>query len=109
MWSLGIKHIYCVMGSWTGGLYNDLKPVPTTESGDIWECQVRIGLIGMEYFHFARDYDDCQSIYPSETGFDENVPVRGPDELRADREWRITGKTGDVPILRLQVVGAHTT
>jgi len=108
-WNRECRHVYAVVGSWTGGTFESLHEVSTEQSVNTWECKVRIGMSGMEWFRFARDKDPDQLVYPAKTGCSEEVPVCGPDAMCNDKHWRIGGKSGEIVTIRLQVVDAHVT
>jgi len=70
----------------------------------VHEFTLRIGLAGHEEFHFLRDGDKHQMIYPAkDRSLTRDVPVRGPDHLGEGKNWSIVGETGDTVTLQLQV------
>jgi len=105
----GCSHYYGVIGSWTGGLYERMMDVSTKGDENTWEVKTRIGLTGMEWFRFSRDGQANQEIYPARSGTSEDTPVCGPDALCNSRGWRVTGKSGELVTVRVQVVDAHVT
>jgi len=108
-WANNFRHFYSVVSSWTGGQCEPMKDVSTATDPNTWEAKVRIGLTGREWFRFCRDNCANQSIYPARNGCSEEVPVCGPDIWCNDKGWRITGKSGELTTLRLQVVDGHVT
>jgi len=109
-WFSSSRHSYFVVGSWTGGVFDTMRNVSTEESPNTWEARVRIGMSGMEWFRFVRDSDSNQSIYPAKiSACNEDIAVCGPDEMCTDKSWRISGKSGEIVTLRLQVVDAHVS
>uniref|UniRef100_A0A7S0B8W2 Ketosynthase family 3 (KS3) domain-containing protein n=1 Tax=Pyrodinium bahamense TaxID=73915 RepID=A0A7S0B8W2_9DINO len=106
-WSKSLKHAYFVVGSWTGGVFDPMRNMSTQESGNTWECRLRIGMTGMEWFRFVRDSDPQQMIYPAKSGCSEDVPVCGPDDMCNGKSWTLSGKSGEIVTLRLQVIDAH--
>jgi len=106
-WLASCRHSYSVLGSWTGVQYEAMERAQDGE--DAWEHKLRIGMTGMEWFRFARDKDDEQSIYPAVEGTGENHPVCGPDNMCNEKCWRIKGASGERVTLRLQVVDAQVT
>nr|AQS99273.1 type I polyketide synthase [Gambierdiscus excentricus] len=106
-WCKSMRHAYYVIGSWTGGIFDTMRNVSSSEAPNTWEARVRIGMTGMEWFRFGRDADFDQQIYPAKTGCSEETLVCGPDDMCGDKSWRLGGKTGEVVTLRLQVVDAH--
>jgi len=106
---LNSRHFYAVMGSWTGGLYEHMVEVSTKGEANTWEVKTRIGLSGMEWFRFSRDGTSNQEIYPARSGCQEDTTICGPDAMCNNRGWRITGKSGEMVTIRLQVVDAHVT
>jgi len=107
---LNCRHYYTVLGSWTGGLMEPMMSVGGKgEEENTWEAKMRIGMTGMEWFRLARDGSADQEIYPARSGSSEDVPVCGPDNLCNQRGWRITGNSGELVTIRVQVVDAHVT
>jgi len=109
-WCVRLKHLYYVVGSWTGGIFDLMKNVSSSGGENTWEARVRIGIAGTEWFRFARDADEEQMVYPARTGAcREGVPVCGPDAMCNDKSWSVNGKSGEILTLRLQVVDARVT
>lgn len=82
-----------------------MQLVPSKCEDGTYETVVRIGLNGEEEFHFCRDRDKGQLIYPARPKAARcSISVRGPDEFGADKSWRIRGPTGDRVAIRLQVL-----
>lgn len=101
-------HTYSVVGTWTAWKCLDMQDVSKVEDEEnVWETSLRIGITAYERFRFVRDNDVNQVIYPAKDEGGEAAPVRGPDDLCNDKAWRITGKSGEMVKLRLQVVDAH--
>nr|AQS99294.1 type I polyketide synthase [Gambierdiscus polynesiensis] len=102
------QHVYSVVGTWTHWEPEDLTQLSDDEG--TWECHLRIGLNEVEDFQFVRDHDFKQMIYPAKPCTTKmSIPVRGPDELGHDKNWRIRGPVGDNVNIRLRVVDAQVT
>merc|ERR1712050_450329 len=56
-------HAYSVVGSWTN--FQPQKMQPNFSQSGLFEFSIRIGLEGHEEFHFLRDGDKRQRIYPA--------------------------------------------
>jgi len=106
--TLRFEHSYHILASWGGWSPQRLEPVPG-EPG-CWQTTVRIGNTGQEQFHFQRDRDARQSIYPARRNAARGLAaVRGPDIRRAGMNWLLSGRTGEKVTVRLQVrAGAIT-
>mmetsp|Transcript_114178 Transcript_114178/g.254811 ORF Transcript_114178/g.254811 Transcript_114178/m.254811 type:complete len:1201 (-) Transcript_114178:167-3769(-) len=104
------KHGYAVVASWNRFKPMLMQPVIGTEPG-LFETQVKLGLHGHEEFHFFRDDKADQMIYPAlqHKTMSGDVPVRGPDGRGKEKYFRITGETGDVVTLQLQVWDGEIT
>jgi len=101
--SIKYRHNYVIMSS-----ANAMKPMlmKRADGGNgIFEYSFRIGLSGHEEFHFLRDGDKHQIVYPAKNrSLTRDVPVRGPDHLGEDKFWSVIGETGEMVNLQLQVV-----
>jgi len=110
VWCRRLMHGYSIDGSWTGGIFDGMKDVSTADTPSTFEARIRIGMTGMEWFRFARDNDPLQLIYPAKEQLcSEDIAVCGPDDMCGGRSWRVKGKSGEVVIVRLQVIDAHVT
>lgn len=95
------RHRYGVIGTWTSHAYQEMRET----SQGCYETVFRIGSTGSEEFHFARDDDRTQLIYPTvSTVVKTSVPVRGPDGNGRGKYWAVMGSTGDLVELKLCVV-----
>lgn len=102
------QHVYSVVGSWTSWTPQDMLTV--SHDDGTFECNLRIGLSGVEDFQFIRDRDFKQAVYPAKPQTTRmSIPVRGPDELGHGKNWRIRGPPGDNVKIRLRVVDAQIT
>jgi 3-oxoacyl-(acyl-carrier-protein) synthase len=108
-WALDFQHTYQVMASWTAWAMTEMKDASHEASPNTWTCKCRIGMSGREMFRFCRDHSKSQVIYPSRNKamVCAEIPARGPDELFNGKSWLLTGKSGDIVTLRLQVVDGH--
>eukprot|EP00811_Abedinium_folium_P006148 NODE_1565_length_2435_cov_12.435442.p1 GENE.NODE_1565_length_2435_cov_12.435442~~NODE_1565_length_2435_cov_12.435442.p1 ORF type:complete len:756 (-),score=197.89 NODE_1565_length_2435_cov_12.435442:21-2288(-) len=95
-------HLYYICGSWQAFRPRQLRRC--TQEGNAWEASVKIGISGREEFHFVRDRDDCQLIYPAvPLAMKTSVRVRGPDHMGKDKNWLVRGPAGDTITVRLEV------
>merc|ERR1711879_648209 len=79
-------------------------------SNGIYESSFRIGPDGHEEFHFLRDGDKYQMIYPAKNrSLTRDVPVRGPDHLGEGKDWSVVGETGEKVTIQLQVLDGTIT
>jgi len=96
------KHKYMIIGSW-----NQLKPMEmkaVAGKPGTYVIDFRIGLYGHEEFHFLRDGDEYQAIYPAkDRSLTRDVPVRGPDHFCGGKNWACVGETGEQVQVTLQV------
>eukprot|EP00811_Abedinium_folium_P026521 NODE_3917_length_1962_cov_5.933515.p1 GENE.NODE_3917_length_1962_cov_5.933515~~NODE_3917_length_1962_cov_5.933515.p1 ORF type:complete len:540 (-),score=153.71 NODE_3917_length_1962_cov_5.933515:26-1645(-) len=101
-------HLYYICGSWHAFHPRQLRRC--TEEGNAWEASFRIGISGREEFHFERDRDDGQLIYPAVAlATKPSVRVRGPDHMGKDKNWLVRGPAGDTITVRLEVEDAAIT
>lgn len=99
------RHEYFVVGTFTGGTLRRMLVVDS--DAGIHEVTLRFAA-NEEEFHFVRDGDHGQSIYPAEfQAEDEAVPVLGPDAACGGRNWLLRGAPGEAAQLRLQVEGGR--
>lgn len=95
-------HHYSVVGSWTSQVCDDMCKDP--EEDGVFSYNFRLGYRGEEVFQFCRDGDKRQMIYPSvNNAVKTDIPVRGPDDLGANKYWLVQGLVGEVVQLRLEV------
>jgi hypothetical protein len=106
-WPLhSFTHHLCVKATWTGWFCQDMRYI----GNGCYETSCRIGEDGKEAFHFLRDRDESQLIYPSQTtGRNTNVPIRGPDWNGKGKHWTFAGETGDLVTLRLTIIDGRIT
>lgn len=96
-----VRHSYYVNASWTAYKPFEMQVV---RKGELYQTEVRIGIQGIEEFQFQRDADSLQVVYPAETGGKSSaVPVLGPDSRGENRFWRISGQTGELFTIQLEV------
>jgi hypothetical protein len=92
------RHRYSVKGSWTSYMYQEMQQI---EDG-VFEITFKIGNRRYEEFHFSRDNDDAQLIYPTvATVSKTSLPIKGPDRHGKDKHWTVRGSEGDSVTLRL--------
>lgn len=102
------SHGYQVVGSLTQMKLIPMKAVRGLRN--VFEYTTRLGLQSLETFHFIRDYDRTQVIYPARhLPRSSTVPVRGPDAGGTESFFAISGRQGDRLLLRLEVSDAHVT
>lgn len=108
-WAPACRHSYYVMGSWTAWASTEMVNVSDEENPNTWQTKVRMGMSGRELFRFCRDKSKDQVIYPPKHKaiVCEEIPARGPDDLHNDKAWIITGRSGDVVEIRLQLTDGH--
>jgi len=96
---LAFKHRYSMVGSWTSWACVDMEL-----SEDAWHGSFRLGSSGREEFHFVRDHDSQQAIYPAKAkASDMGIPVRGPDHLGEGKHWEVRGCPGELVYVKLRV------
>jgi len=78
-----------------------------TKDGEpgFFEAEIRIGLDREESFHFLRDADPNQAIYPARGKAKEtnDMPVRGPDHRGEGKHWQVVGRMGEAVTVQLRV------
>jgi len=98
---------YSIVGSWTSWEFQDLL---ASDHEGVWECDLRIGVTGEERFHFVRDRDRKQTIYPSRRETTRTtVPIRGPDDHGSGKYWVVRGAQGERMRVRLEVLDGRIT
>ncbi|CAJ1461342.1 unnamed protein product [Effrenium voratum] len=101
-------HSYQILGSLTQMKMIPMKPVRGLRN--VFEYSTRMGLQSYETFHFFRDYDRSQVIYPARhMPKISSVPVRGPDAGGAENFFAAHGRQGERLVIRLEVADAHVT
>mmetsp|Transcript_137331 Transcript_137331/g.342442 ORF Transcript_137331/g.342442 Transcript_137331/m.342442 type:complete len:1095 (+) Transcript_137331:130-3414(+) len=99
-------HQYAVAGTWTSWKLSAMTLVDEMEG--VFQCTARIGVMGQEEFHFVRDRDLGQVIYPDVPhAMKQSILVRGPDAHGEGRHWQIRGPIGETVTIRLRVVDAE--
>lgn len=102
------EHRYSVKGTWTSTNCQDMKPVVGLDG--MYETTVRLGSLGHEEFHFVRDFDENQLIYPAATTASRfRLPIRGPDNGGREKRWVIQGEIGELVTLRLRIREGNIT
>lgn len=105
------SHSYQVVGTFTAWTPQHLIPV----KGEKGLYEGKITITGKEEsFHFIRDFDVTQRIYPSSPhAVDQSIPVRGPDAMGAGKNfcvqpaWQFNYKESGT--LMLRVLDGHVT
>mmetsp|Transcript_75292 Transcript_75292/g.220763 ORF Transcript_75292/g.220763 Transcript_75292/m.220763 type:complete len:1201 (-) Transcript_75292:69-3671(-) len=75
------------------------------EDPSMWEWEGSLPGGQAEAFHFVRDRDLRQRIYPPLAEPKEDVPVVGPDAGGLGLGWPMKGRPGDVALVQLKVSG----
>merc|ERR1719401_3238958 len=71
---------------------------------NVFEGRFKIGVTGTETFHFARDQDWEQQIYPAHPlTQSQKVPVRGPDPFGKGKDFVCVGNAGEKCKITLSV------
>jgi len=97
------EHHYFILGSWTAWKCIQMRSVNATPG--LYEAKVRIGTTGAERFHFMRDRDSEQVLYPRDPKTDrQNSSIRGPDGAGRGKHWVIRGETGEHALVQLRVL-----
>ena len=100
------QHSYQVVGSFTQMKMISMKA--TRGLRNVFEYSTRFGLQSYESFHFVRDNDPAQIIYPARTmPKSTSVPVRGPDGDGGKNFFAVSGRQGERLQLRLEVADGH--
>lgn len=95
-------HTYSIARRSTGWRLEDMTCRP--EDPDVWEWGGTLeGGKVLEEFHFVRDKDLKQRIYPPWAKAEEDVPVVGPDAGGKELGWLAGGRKGDAAIVELRV------
>jgi polyketide synthase-associated protein len=102
-------HSYYIAGSFSG-FNNILMRRGSDEQGVYYEVQFKMGPLCKEEFHFSRDRDDLQAIYPDEPHtVKTTVPVRGPDSGGQGKNFLWRGPVEDLVTVKLRIIDAHIT
>jgi len=105
------QHTYSAVGSWVAMQHVDM--MRSTSVPNAWEVMFTIGTMQQETFHFVRDHDDKQAIYPrvqdGELARDTSVQTAGPDDLGKGKYWVVTGKFGEAVNLMMQICNGRIT
>jgi len=103
------SHRYSICGSWAIFAPQKMHGVVGNEPG-LFEVTFRIGENGHEEFHFLRDGNADEIIYPAHhRDFSGDSPVRGPDTRGKEKYFGIVGETGDEVMIQLQVWDGEIT
>jgi len=104
----GSMHQYLISGSFTRWGLQEMTAVREVEG--FYEVRFPIGETGREEFHFVRDRDLTQVIYPAVTKPDnESIPVRGPDDMGDGKNWLVHGHYKEIVTARIFVVNGDIT
>lgn len=81
-----------------------------SETPGLWEFSGQISARLSDNFHFVRDHDRTQIIYPLEAKTTStSVPIMGPDEGGMNKKWHIWGYEGEFVTVRLQIKDGDIT
>lgn len=98
----GIDVGYAVVGSFT-----DSKPASMTrcsEGQNCWEFYAEVGDRPVDVFHFIKDNDIDQMIYPLEdTSEDTSIAVCGPGPADTERGWQVSSPVRALLHLKLRL------
>lgn len=102
------RHTYAIVGSWTTWR---LRPMERDQGMEgVWSTTTRIGITGREEFHFLRDNDESQAIYPRVAKASRQaIPVMGPDAQGKGNNWLVQGSQGDALNIQLCVLDGEIT
>mmetsp|Transcript_109431 Transcript_109431/g.274106 ORF Transcript_109431/g.274106 Transcript_109431/m.274106 type:complete len:1127 (-) Transcript_109431:14-3394(-) len=102
------RHTYSLTGTRTAWKFQEMARSKDEEG--LWTTSMRIGLTGYEEFQITRDNDWTQTLYPAmERCRNQNIPIRGPDGNGKGKNWLITGPSGDIVRIQLQVLDGEIT
>eukprot|EP00930_Biecheleria_cincta_P071573 TRINITY_DN59062_c0_g1_i1.p1 TRINITY_DN59062_c0_g1~~TRINITY_DN59062_c0_g1_i1.p1 ORF type:complete len:1235 (+),score=171.38 TRINITY_DN59062_c0_g1_i1:50-3754(+) len=102
------QHKYQISGSVTQMKLIPMKAVRGLRN--VFEYTTRIGLQDHETFHFVRDHDRSQIIYPARhLTRTSGTPVRGPDAGGEGKLFAVSGRQGEKLLIRLEVSDGHVT
>jgi len=120
------NHTYSINGSWINWRPREMELAESDKYNQVWKGTIIIGQFGFESFHFVRDGDDKQIIYPAfrpempkyetiadlrhETPFlvgghmtDANLPVRGPDDNSEGKYFVVIGEYQEIVDVSLEL------
>merc|ERR1712137_3527 len=96
------EHEYSICGSWTAWACVPMVPMQYYENK--FRTNVTIGITGEETFHFERNGDPMEAIYPARDKTRlTSTPIRGPDDLGEGKNWQVCGETGEVISIILEI------
>lgn len=114
----GFQHRYSVIGSWLSWSALPMRR-STTSQGSLCEIAFQFGANGTEKFHFVRDKDPAQTIYPGVTPdlrgsegsavTSPTIKVRGPDAHGRGKFWVVHGMENETATIMLHIQDAHMT
>lgn len=101
-------HTYSAVGSWNTWRFQQMVPSETVDNA--WELKITMGVLGREEFQIVRDRDWAQVIHPPVArAMKPKVPVMGPDDEGAGKNWQIRAPAGETVAIQLRVTEAETT
>lgn len=102
------RHTYSIVSTCTA--WKPSRMTPNPDAPGQWEATGRIGFEGQEQFHFLRDGDKNQAIYPAQAmTVKTSIPIRGPDGRNQYKHWIMRGPIGEKLSLKLQVSDGDIT
>lgn len=103
------SHRYSICGSWAIFQPQKMHAVVGSEPG-LFSVTFRIGETGHEEFHFLRDGNADEIIYPAHhRDISGDSPLRGPDTRGKGKYFGIVGETADEVMVQLQVWDGEIT
>jgi hypothetical protein len=110
----GYQHRYSIAGSWTSFALQDMEA--SGKADGLYEATFKVSQYKREEFHFVRDADPEQRIYPATQLLPESTgatssaaPVRGPEQWGKGKNFRILAAENDVVTVQLRIQDAHVT
>jgi len=98
----GFLHRYFISGSWIQWESRELSPKPGFKGQ--YEIVFRLGRTGFQEFYFTRDRDDMQRIHPARPKAESpTVPIHGPDESGAGKNFVIRGRKQEAVTLNFKI------
>jgi len=100
--SASYQHTYSIARSSSGWKLEDMQR--SAEDPALWTWRRKVPGGSREEFHFVRDRDRTQTIYPLQArAVEASVPVMGPDAGGEGQGWLLPGAAGDAAVVELRV------
>jgi hypothetical protein len=102
------QHSCYIVASWNRWEVQEMQSLPGDE--EAYEVTFEIDDSTRAKFHFLRDREASQGIYPaSDSAEDPGIPIRGPDDCGIGKNFVIRGDPKEVVTLRLSLNNGHIT